>query len=51
MPSGKKDCSVDSGPEPFDPAKVFAGTPEDSPGSIAEEKENRQIEELHHPFA
>ena len=51
MPSGKKDCSVDSGPKPFHSAEVFAGGSEDSPGGVAEKKENRQIEQPHHPFA
>jgi hypothetical protein len=51
MPSGKKDCSIDGGPKPFHSAEVFARGPEDSPGSITEEKENRQIEEPHYPFA
>jgi hypothetical protein len=50
MPSGKKDCSVDSGPEPFDSAKVFARSSEDSPGGVAEKKKNWQIEEPKNSF-
>ena len=51
MPSGKTNSPVDGGPKPFDSAEVFTGSSEDSPSSIAEEKENRQIEKPHHPFA
>ena len=51
MARSKKNGSVDGGPEPFDSAEVFAGGSEDSPGGVAEKKENWQIEKPHHPFA
>ena len=50
MARSKKNGSVDGGPEPFDSAEVFAGGPEDSPGGVAEKKENWQIEKPENPF-